>query len=86
MLAPAGSQRSIQASVRNREAIIRGCRTSTVELMRVTADFAIDERGATAIEYAIVAAGVGCAVAGAVWNVGGTVKTTFYDKLASLFP
>jgi Flp pilus assembly pilin Flp len=54
--------------------------------MRVTADFVIDERGARAIEYAIVAAGIGGAVAGAVWNVGGTVKTTFYDKLASLFP
>ena len=65
---------------------MRECRTSKVDLIRVIADFVLDERGATAIEYAIVAAGVGCAVAGAVWNVGGTVKTTLYDKLASLFP
>jgi pilus assembly protein Flp/PilA len=65
---------------------MRECRTSKVDLIRVIADFVLDERGATAIEYAIVAAGVGCAVAGTVWNVGGTVKTTLYDKLASLFP
>ncbi|WP_084245702.1 Flp family type IVb pilin [Rhodoplanes sp. Z2-YC6860] len=65
---------------------MRGCRTSKVELMRLAADLVADERGATAIEYAIVAAGVGCAVAGTVWNVGGAVKATLYDKLASLFP
>jgi Flp pilus assembly pilin Flp len=65
---------------------MRESRTSKLDLVRVSADFVMDERAATAIEYAIVAAGVGCAVAGTVWNVGGTVKATLYDKLASLFP
>jgi pilus assembly protein Flp/PilA len=45
-----------------------------------------DESGATAIEYATIAAGVSVAVAGAVTTLGAQVKTTFYDKLASLFP
>ena len=47
--------------------------------------FLTDERGATAIEYAMIAAGVGAAIAGTVWNLGTSVKTTFYDKLANLF-
>lgn len=55
-------------------------------LTSVAGRFIADERGATAIEYAMIAAGVGCAVAGTVWNVGSTLKTTFYDKLAALFP
>ena len=46
--------------------------------------FASDESGATAIEYALVAAGVGAAVASTVWAVGSSVKTTLYDKLAAL--
>jgi pilus assembly protein Flp/PilA len=44
-----------------------------------------DERGATAIEYAMVAAGVGLAVATTVWSVGSSLKTNFYDRLASMF-
>ena len=48
--------------------------------------FQRDESGATAIEYATVAAGVSVAIVGVVTNVGSTLKTTFYDKLTSLFP
>jgi len=44
-----------------------------------------DERGATAIEYAMIAAGIGAAVATTVWSVGSTLKTNFYDRLASMF-
>ena len=44
-----------------------------------------DERGATAIEYAMVAAGVGLAVATTVWSVGSTIKTNFYDAIATMF-
>lgn len=47
--------------------------------------FLHDVRGATAIEYALLAAGIGGFVAATVWNVGGDVKTTLYDKLATLF-
>ncbi|HEX5215513.1 MAG TPA: Flp family type IVb pilin [Vicinamibacterales bacterium] len=52
----------------------------------IAARFADDERGATAIEYALIAAGVGAFVAGAVMNLGSHLNTTFYDKLAALFP
>jgi Flp pilus assembly pilin Flp len=45
----------------------------------------MDESGATAIEYGLIAAGVGATVAGTVWSVGGKVKTTLYDKLAAMF-
>ena len=47
--------------------------------------FAADTSGATAIEYALVAAGIGVAVAGSVWKLGAEVKTTLYDKLVSMF-
>ena len=44
-----------------------------------------DEQGATAIEYAMIAAGIGAAVATTVWSVGSTLKTNFYDSLAAMF-
>lgn len=47
--------------------------------------FLHDIGGATAIEYALLAAGIGATVASAVWSLGGTVKTTMYDKLSSMF-
>jgi len=47
--------------------------------------FCSDESGATAIEYAMIAAGVGACVAGTVWALGGKVKETLYDKIAEIF-
>ncbi|HEY0440433.1 MAG TPA: Flp family type IVb pilin [Xanthobacteraceae bacterium] len=44
-----------------------------------------DERGATAIEYSMIAAGVGVAIASTVWLVGAQVKTALYDKIAAMF-
>lgn len=46
--------------------------------------FAADESAATAIEYALIAAGVGVAVAATVWNLGSEVKQNLYDKIAGL--
>jgi Flp pilus assembly pilin Flp len=43
-----------------------------------------DDHGATAIEYALVAAGVGAAIAATVFGFGSSLKTTFYDKIAAL--
>ena len=43
-----------------------------------------DEQGATAIEYAIIASGVGAAVAATVFNVGSSTKAMFANSL-SLF-
>lgn len=54
--------------------------TTRSEITRFTAD----ERGATAIEYAMIAAGVSVAIIGAVSSLGSHLKTTFYDKLAAL--
>ena len=46
--------------------------------------FGADERGATAIEYALLASGIGAAVAATVWNLGSTTHD-FYASLAAMF-
>lgn len=47
--------------------------------------FLRDEGGATAIEYALIAAGVGAAVASTVWTLGDRVQTNLYNKIANIF-
>ena len=44
-----------------------------------------DERGATAIEYSVVVAGVAMAVVGAIRVLGANVLTNLYSQLAGLF-
>jgi pilus assembly protein Flp/PilA len=44
-----------------------------------------DERGTTAIEYALMASGIALAIMSTVWGLGDSVKTNLYDKLAALF-
>ncbi|HEY5278353.1 MAG TPA: Flp family type IVb pilin [Pseudolabrys sp.] len=44
-----------------------------------------DYRGATAIEYAIVASGVSLAIMSTIWTLGSSVKTNLYDKLSAMF-
>jgi Flp pilus assembly pilin Flp len=46
---------------------------------------ATDEQGATAIEYALIACGIGAAVAATVWSLGSTTNS-FYASLAALLP
>jgi pilus assembly protein Flp/PilA len=46
--------------------------------------FVADTGGATAIEYAIIAAGVGATVAGAIYSLGTTIQETFYDRLSNV--
>jgi pilus assembly protein Flp/PilA len=46
--------------------------------------FLIDQSGATAIEYALIAAGVGATVASAVYSLGTEVRTNFYEKLGQV--
>lgn len=46
--------------------------------------FIADENGATAIEYAMIAAGVAGFIIAAVMSLGSQLKTTFYDKLAAM--
>jgi pilus assembly protein Flp/PilA len=52
----------------------------------IAARFRDDESGATAIEYAIIAAGVGACIAVTVMNLGSKLQTSFYDKLVAMFP
>jgi pilus assembly protein Flp/PilA len=43
--------------------------------------FAADDRAATAIEYGIIAAGVGAAIAATIWSLGSTIEDTLYSKI-----
>jgi pilus assembly protein Flp/PilA len=43
-----------------------------------------DERGATAIEYAMIAAGIGVAIAATVTSLGSAVRN-LYTSIASIF-
>jgi pilus assembly protein Flp/PilA len=43
-----------------------------------------DQKGATAIEYALIASGVGAAVAATVYNLGTTTKG-LYASISALF-
>ena len=45
--------------------------------------FASDESGATAIEYAMMAAGIAVVIVTAVNTLGQNVKDAFFDKLAN---
>jgi Flp pilus assembly pilin Flp len=45
---------------------------------------ACDENGATAIEYALIAAGIGAAVAATVFSVGSSTAN-LYQSVANLF-
>jgi len=47
--------------------------------------FSADESGATAIEYAIIASGIGGFLAATVFALGGKVSTMF-TSLSALFP
>jgi Flp pilus assembly pilin Flp len=47
--------------------------------------FWVDQRGATAIEYAMIAAAVGGAVAATIFLLGGDLKTTYYDRISAAF-
>jgi pilus assembly protein Flp/PilA len=51
---------------------------------RTIARFRSDTRGATSIEYAMIAAGIGAFIAATVMGLGTSIKETFYDKLANL--
>jgi pilus assembly protein Flp/PilA len=45
--------------------------------------FWADQCGATAIEYALIAAGVSVAIVTAVFGVGTQIKTALWDKIAN---
>lgn len=45
--------------------------------------FLTDERGATAIEYALIASGIGAAIVSIVFGVGTSVTTNLYNKISA---
>jgi pilus assembly protein Flp/PilA len=47
--------------------------------------FALDESGATAIEYALIAGGISIAIITAVTSIGSTMNSLYYDKLLNMF-
>jgi pilus assembly protein Flp/PilA len=59
--------------------------TLAAHLARLRARLAGNQDGATAIEYALVASGIGAAVAATVWSLG-TTTAAFYQSLAGLLP
>jgi Flp pilus assembly pilin Flp len=56
------------------------------QLALLAARLHADERGATSIEYAMIASCVAAFIAATVFSFGSTLKTSFYDKLASMLP
>ena len=52
---------------------------------RELARFCADESGATAIEYGMIASGVGAFLAATVYGLGGKVKALF-TTLSGMFP
>ena len=55
-------------------------------ITRACARFVADDRGATAIEYALIAAGISVVISATAFSVGSELRVNYYDKLAALFP
>ena len=43
-----------------------------------------NDSGATAIEYALIASGIGAAVCAIVFGIGTTVTTNLYNRIAAM--
>ena len=50
---------------------------------QLAVQFRADESGATAIEYALIAAGIAVAIVTTVANLGSTIKTALWDKVGN---
>ncbi len=59
-------------------------KAGSATLLSTARRFAADERGGTAIEYALVGAGIAVAIAGTIQMIGSDVRSTLYDKLSNL--
>jgi pilus assembly protein Flp/PilA len=49
---------------------------------RAAGRFVADERGATAIEYALIASGIAAAIISIVFGLGTTIVNNLYNKVA----
>ena len=60
-------------------------RSNAANNLRIlVARFRANDDAATAIEYAIIAAGVGATIAGTVYGLGTTIQDTLYNKINSV--
>jgi pilus assembly protein Flp/PilA len=50
---------------------------------RAAGRFLADERGTTAIEYALIATGIAAAIISIVYGLGGTVLSNYFQRLAN---
>jgi pilus assembly protein Flp/PilA len=50
---------------------------------RLARRFRIDESGATAIEYGLIAAGISVAIVTTVYGLGTQIKTALWDKVGN---
>ena len=57
--------------------------TAVRSFSRLVRRFHADECGATAIEYALIAAGIGATIAATVFNLGTAIKTNLWDKVGN---
>jgi pilus assembly protein Flp/PilA len=62
----------------------RGASTGVFCMRRLLARFVVDERGATAIEYAIIAAGISICIVTIVNGMGSALSTKFVEVGASI--
>jgi pilus assembly protein Flp/PilA len=58
-------------------------RNQSPPIIATVARFMRDERGATAIEYALIASGVAVAIASTVMSLGSAVKDNLYGNVAA---
>jgi len=58
-------------------------RNSLPTHMSAWRSFVADEAGATAVEYGLLAAGLGLAIMGTISSTGQAIKTELYDEIAS---
>ena len=79
-------QDQTESPMSRKSAAIRPARTSALRLYlaMLRRRAAGDEEGGTAIEYALIAAGVGAAIAATVYSVGATTQN-LYQSVANLF-
>ncbi len=70
----------------NKHGKVRKLRKSTLplHLMLMRRRMAGNEDGATAIEYALIASGIGATIAATVWSFGTSLKSNFYDVIAAM--
>ena len=55
-------------------------------MKRRFSQFMLDDSGATAIEYGLIASGICVAVITAVQALGGNVKTMLFDEIVAALP